>query len=144
MTIYDPLKSIYPALFSLDCVNLPGVNRYQKSCLGLLTGLLQIFAGKFISYIQNSKLLIWNRKDKFFKHVILGLPESLILKVFSFLWSSRFTLAKLHLITTTTNFRIKDLSTLSAQIFTQDRDLLYSVILLRSKKPGIWGTPWFC
>lgn len=38
--------SIFPALLSLDCVNLPGVGPYLKSFFGIFTGFLQLFTGK--------------------------------------------------------------------------------------------------
>ena len=38
--------SIFPALLSLDCVNMPGLSRYTKTIMGMMTAILQLISGK--------------------------------------------------------------------------------------------------
>ena len=44
--------SIYPALFALDRVTLPGLSRYTKTVMGILTAFLQCLSGKITSNIS--------------------------------------------------------------------------------------------
>jgi len=45
LTIVFCCFSIFPALFSLDCVTMPGLSRYTKTLMGMLTAILHLLSG---------------------------------------------------------------------------------------------------